>query len=100
MFDILRLQGYYNVYAGVVFPNEKSEAFHLASGFDFVCDFKKIGYKFGNWLDLRWFQLYLSPHKDHPAPIRKIKTIENSAELIRIMNEANEKIQLLPDTPF
>ncbi|HTB26699.1 MAG TPA: GNAT family N-acetyltransferase, partial [Puia sp.] len=33
LFSILRLQGYYNVYAGISLPNEKSTGFHKAMGF-------------------------------------------------------------------
>jgi phosphinothricin acetyltransferase len=34
LFEMLRLQGYFNVYAGISLPNEQSVAFHLALGFE------------------------------------------------------------------
>ena len=34
--DILKLQGYYTVFAGVTIPNPKSEAFHTAYGFETI----------------------------------------------------------------
>ena len=43
VFDILRLQGYFNVYAGITLPNEKSVGFHRALGFSAIGTYKNIG---------------------------------------------------------
>jgi len=60
LFQILKLQGYYNVFAGVGLPNVKSISFHRAMGFEDIGIFKKIGYKNGKWHDTNWFQLTLA----------------------------------------
>jgi len=94
LFSILKLQGYYNVYAGVVYPNEKSEAFHLSQGFEFVCDFKKIGFKFNQWQDLRWFQLFLADHTNAPKELIKIHDEALAAPIAKILAEANAELAI------
>jgi phosphinothricin acetyltransferase len=93
LFSILRLQGYFNVYAGVALPNEKSEGFHRALGFEEIGDFKKIGYKLGKWHDVKWFQLHLARHIDNPFPPKSIKEIENNVDFQTILHSANERLQ-------
>jgi phosphinothricin acetyltransferase len=48
--------GYCNAYAGVTLPNEASLALHRTLGFEPVGVFRRIGYKFGVWHDVAWFQ--------------------------------------------
>jgi phosphinothricin acetyltransferase len=55
--DVLKLQGFHNVYAGITLPNQKSEGFHLAFGFAAVGTYHNAGYKLGRWHDVRWFEL-------------------------------------------
>jgi phosphinothricin acetyltransferase len=59
LFRLLREQGYFNVFAGVLIPNEGSERLHKSVGFEEIGIFRKIGYKLGNWQDVKWFQLRL-----------------------------------------
>ncbi len=66
LFDKLRLQGFYNIYAGISLPNISSEAFHKSIGFEEVGTYKKIGFKQGEWHDVKWFQLSLIEHIDNP----------------------------------
>lgn len=68
LFDLLRRQGYYNAYAGITLPNPKSEAFHRTMGFEPVGTYANVGYKFGEWHDVAWFQLTLQPHQTNPTP--------------------------------
>jgi L-amino acid N-acyltransferase YncA len=93
LFDLLRLQGYFNVYAGVVLPNQKSVAFHRALGFDEIGTFKKVGYKLGNWHDTLWFQLHLRDHiPDPPAPMKLNEVVED-ARFQNILAQANRRIE-------
>lgn len=68
LLDTLCRQGYYNVYAGITLPNLKSEAFHQAMGFKPVGTYASVGYKFGAWHDVGWFQLTLQPHLQNTSP--------------------------------
>jgi phosphinothricin acetyltransferase len=94
LFALLKLQGYVNVYAGVTLPNEKSEGFHLAQGFEVIGNFTKIGYKLGKWRDVRWFQLHLNAHADNPPLPKKVSEVQHYVEFQAIMDEANRRINL------
>ena len=92
LFDLLKLQGYVNVYAGVGLPNAKSEEFHLALGFYEIGVFKKIGFKLGAWHDTRWFQLHLVEHPDNPAKPKIIECLQNNPDFITTLENANLKL--------
>src|SRR5687768_2653948 len=67
LFALLRLQGFYNAYAGITLPNPGSVGIHESMGFLPVGIYKNVGYKFGAWHDVGWWSLALRPHKAHPA---------------------------------
>lgn len=69
LFERLREQGFYNAFAGVTLPNEKSVAFHRSFGFESVGVYQKVGYKDGSWHDVAWFGRALREHgNEKPAP--------------------------------
>lgn len=58
-------QGYHLVIGGIAQPNPASVALHEALGFQEVAKFKEVGFKFGDWVDVGYWQLMLSaPKKD------------------------------------
>jgi phosphinothricin acetyltransferase len=59
LFDRLKDRGYRLLVAGITLPNEPSVGFHQALGFTRVGVFKNIGFKFGEWWDVGWWQLDL-----------------------------------------
>jgi L-amino acid N-acyltransferase YncA len=62
-------QGYRNAVAGITLPNEASVALHEAVGFTLVGVYRKIGYKFGAWHDVAWYERELAPRiTDPPLP--------------------------------
>lgn len=91
LFNLLRLQGFVNVYAGVTVPNVKSEKFHLASGFYDIGHFKNIGFKFGAWHDTRWFQLHLTNHPENPMMPKTISEVSDTAAFKTILHTANSR---------
>lgn len=91
LFDILRLQGFKNVYAGVLMTNENSVKMHLALGFYEIGIFRKVGYKLGKWHDNLWLQLHLSAHiEEPPAPVA-IDEVRGERVFAEILYEANIK---------
>lgn len=46
--------------AGIALPNPASVALHEKFGFEKVAHFREIGYKFGQWIDVGYWQLLLS----------------------------------------
>ncbi len=53
----LRAQGVLNVIGGITLPNQASVGLHEALGFKFVGKFPLVGFKFGEWRDVGYWQL-------------------------------------------
>ena len=66
LFAILRLQGIYNILAGITLPNPPSVALHEAMGLKPLGLYEAIGYKCGAWHDVGWWQYGLRPHEGPP----------------------------------
>ena len=70
LFGVLVLQGYRNAYAGIALPNPASEGLHTAVGFAKVGVYHRVGYKFGAWHDVAWFERQLAERiPDPPLPV-------------------------------
>ena len=71
LFEVLKLQGFYNAYGGITLPNAGSVGLHEAMGFRLVGVYKDVGYKFGAWHDVGWWGLNLQPKPTGPphAPL-------------------------------
>jgi phosphinothricin acetyltransferase len=46
----------HRAYGGVALPNEASVALHLRLGFKQVASFSEVGFKFGRFWDVVWFE--------------------------------------------
>lgn len=95
LFSILRLQGYFNVYAGISLPNEKSVGFHKAMGYEEIGIYKNTGYKHGNWHDTAWFQIHLTAHMGNPSVPGKISELIETSSVRQILDTANEKLEMI-----
>jgi phosphinothricin acetyltransferase len=51
--------GYHTIIAGIVPPNEASARLHERLGFEFVGNFREVGFKFARWRDVTFYQLFL-----------------------------------------
>ena len=76
LFDILRLQGIYRVYAVIGLPNDESVRFHEKMGFTWFATYKSTGYKSGQWRDTGWWELVLAEPKDNPEPPQRYPQLE------------------------
>lgn len=56
VFEILRLQGFLKVYAGIGLPNENSLIFHKKMGFTEAGYYKNAGFKLGEWHDIIYLE--------------------------------------------
>ena len=70
LFELLRLLGYFKVFAGVTLPNPSSVGLHEAMGFLPVGIYKGVGYKLGAWRDVAHYQRPLQPELMDPPPPR------------------------------
>ena len=49
---------YHTVIAGIALPNEASIKLHEKLGFVKTAHFREVGYKFGRWIDVGYWQLF------------------------------------------
>lgn len=63
LFVDLAGKGFCNAFAGITLPNEPSVKLHTGMGFVPIGVFRSIGWKFGRWHDVAWFQRKL---RDRP----------------------------------
>ena len=59
LFEQLRHQGVHCVVGGITLPNAASVKLHEKMGMQKVAHFKEIGFKFGQWRDVGYWQLNL-----------------------------------------
>lgn len=55
----LRQQEFHVVMGGIALPNHASIRLHEKFGFRKIAHFKEVGYKFGRWIDVGYWQLIL-----------------------------------------
>jgi len=68
LLGVLKALGYHQAYAGIAMPNAASIALHTAAGFEPVGTFREVGYKFGAWRDVGWWQCRLRDDAPERAP--------------------------------
>lgn len=68
LFNVLAAQGFANVLAGITLPNEASVGLHESMGFSPVGIYRRVGYKFGQWHDVGWWQRSIRDPLEAPAP--------------------------------
>jgi phosphinothricin acetyltransferase len=68
LINILKLQGFRNLYAVINLPNDKSVSFHEKLGFEYFATYKNVGYKLGRWKNVGWWQLQLNEYSMDPEP--------------------------------
>ena len=59
LFDLLTRQGFHVACAGITLPNAASVGLHESLGFVPVGIYRRIGFKFGAWWDVGWWQRQL-----------------------------------------
>jgi phosphinothricin acetyltransferase len=68
LFRLLALQGFHHAYGGITLPNASSVGLHESLGFTPVGVYQHVGFKFGAWHDVGWWQLALQPLVSVPPP--------------------------------
>ena len=87
LFEILRRQGYYKVYAGITLPNPGSVSLHENFGFRCVGVYEGVGYKHGAWHDVAHFQLALRSEDRQPLPPRSVASVVETTEWTRAVED-------------
>ena len=60
LFSNLEGKDIHTVIGGITLPNLASVAIHEKFGMEKVAHFKEVGYKFGEWLDVGYWQVHLN----------------------------------------
>ncbi len=85
LFNILRIQGFYTALAGIALPNQGSVGLHESMGFELVGVYKNVGYKFGEWRDVGWWELRLKEYDKPPNPPLWFKDLKDRSELKELL---------------
>jgi len=56
LFETLAERGFHMAMAGITLPNEASVKLHEGMGFKPVGIYREVGFKFGRWHDVGWWQ--------------------------------------------
>lgn len=94
LFAVLSLQGFRNAYAGITLPNAPSVRLHEAVGFTPVGVYHDIGYKFGRWHDVAWFERPLGPHETEARPPQPISEITAEPSFIAALETGLRWVRL------
>jgi L-amino acid N-acyltransferase YncA len=89
LMEILKKQGFRNVYAVINLPNDKSVAFHESCGFQYFATYEKVGYKLGKWKNVGWWRLIINEFGDEPAAPIKFSELGNEFLTGIFKNAAN-----------
>lgn len=61
----LRQRGLHCVIGGAALPNPASVSLHEKLGFSKVAEFREVGFKFGRWIDVAYWELMLNARRLH-----------------------------------
>jgi phosphinothricin acetyltransferase len=75
LFALLDTQGYRQVMAGIALPNDASVRLHERMGFALVGVYRDVGWKFGRWHDVGWWQRPLGAADSSPARLTALKDV-------------------------
>jgi L-amino acid N-acyltransferase YncA len=67
LLSLLTAQGYRQAMGGIALPNEASVRLHEGCGFTLVGVYRAVGWKFGAWHDVAWWQRPLAGADGPPA---------------------------------
>lgn len=94
LFELLAMQGYYNIFVGITSPNERSMKFHKAMGFIISGAYQESMYKFGQWRDVLWMGKSLRPHDGEPQPTVPFPAIKDSPLVARALRQAAQRVHV------
>jgi len=90
LIEILKRQGYRNVYAVINLPNDRSVKFHENCGFNYFATYEKVGYKLGKWKNVGWWQLIINEYTMEPEP--PIKFSELNRDFLESLLKEKSKL--------
>ena len=92
MFELAYRLGYYNIYALIADPNERSVKLHEKMGFERVGLYPKTGYKFGQWWGLNILCKQLRDFAEVPCPTKSIRELDKK-EISDILEQVSSLVK-------
>ncbi len=71
----LRAQGYRTLLGGITLPNPASVRLHESMGFVRVALLEKVGWKFGRWHDVGYWEAHLHDADNPPTDIKPVSDV-------------------------
>lgn len=75
LFEILTLQGYATLIAGITSGHTASERLHAKMGFTRCATYHRVGFKFEKWHDVGYWEKHLWTEDRAPEPIRPVSAV-------------------------
>jgi len=69
LFAQLERLGFRGAFAGIALPNDASIGLHKALGFTLVGVYHRVGYKFGAWRDVSWWERPIGDDDEPSEPL-------------------------------
>ncbi len=85
LFELVKQQGYYNIYALICDSNRSSINLHKKHGFREVGTYYKTAYKLGEWRNLMVLEKQLRGYSDKPEKIKTIHELSQS-EIVTVID--------------
>ncbi len=64
LIEQLRSQNFHAIIGGITLPNDASIRLHEKLGFNKIAEFKEVGFKFGEWRNVGYWQLIIQNTKN------------------------------------
>jgi phosphinothricin acetyltransferase len=94
LLDMLRAQGLFNAYAGITLPNAASVGLHAALGFTAVGVYRGVGFKFGAWHDVGWWEMRLLPSAEEtPAAPLGLPDLKTTPAIAAALGRGSELLE-------
>ena len=90
----LQIQGYYTALAGITLPNRASVSFHQSYGFTPVGTYHQVGFKFGQWHSVGWWEYQLKSDDTEPVPPLSMDTLVKLEKWQELINSQIKNINL------
>jgi L-amino acid N-acyltransferase YncA len=94
LFGVLAAQGFFNAFAGIALPNPASVALHEAMGFEPLGVYRRVGFKFGAWRDVGWWQLTLKAHEEAPGMPIDVATMRRRTDWGALLARGESAIRM------
>ena len=88
--ELLRVQGYYHIYACITKSNKASVEFHRSLGYDEIGFFPKSGFKLKKWHDVVWYDKKLKDYNLNPATPISIHNI--NCDIVKKITDNHQNI--------